>query len=194
MPRFNPDEYVQVNERLELFRKEHPEWGLVSTLDHYDDSRVVVRAVVTNEQGREIASGLAEEVRDSSPVNKTSAVENCETSAWGRALANLGYEVKRSIASREEMEKAQRLENPKPERTQASVTAPPDPVKARQAKAIAAIEKMSSHQRTALRQLMAKHNVSQKPEEWGSAEVLDKLSMLVVEARKAPAEVVEATA
>lgn len=194
MPRFNPDEYVQVNERLELFRKEHPEWGLVSTLDHYDDSRVVVRAVVTNEQGREVASGLAEEVRDSSPVNKTSAVENCETSAWGRALANLGYEVKRSIASREEMEKAQRLENPKPERTGESVTAPPDPLKARQAKAITTIQGLSKPQRSALRQLMAKHNLSQKPEEWDEP-ALDKLAGLVLEARKAPADVpVEASA
>lgn len=194
MPRFDPADYVQVNERLELFRKEHPDWGLVSTLVHYDNERVVVRAVVTNEEGREVASGLAEEVRDSSPVNKTSAVENGETSAWGRALANLGYEVKRSIASREEMEKAQRLENPKPDRTKESVTAPPDPIKARQAKAVAVMEKMSSHQRTALRQLMAKHNVSQKPEEWSTVEILDQLSRLVLEARKAPAEAVEASA
>lgn len=197
MPAFNPADYVQVNERLEKFRSDHPLWGLESSLIHHDDKTVIVRAVVTDETGRTIASGMAEEVRGSSPVNKTSAVENCETSAWGRALANLGYEVKRSIASREEMEKAQRQEeqeDQKAERTKKSVTAPPDPIKARQAKAIATIEKLSTHQRTALRQLMAKHNVSQKPDEWGTPEILDQLSRLVIEARKAPAEVVEATA
>jgi hypothetical protein len=194
MPRFDPSDYVQVNERLELFRKEHPDWGLMSYLLHQDDSRVIVRAVVTNDLGREVASGLAEEVRDSSPVNKTSAVENCETSAWGRALANLGYEVKRSIASREEMEKVQRQEEPKAERSQESVTAPPDPIKARQAKAITAIKNLSKDQRAALRQLMAEANMSQKPEEWTTPETLDQLSGLVREARKAGAEVVEASA
>jgi hypothetical protein len=183
---FNPKDYVQVNERLEKFRSDHPLWGLESTLVHHDDTRVIVRAVVTDETGRTIASGLAEEVRDSTPVNRTSPVENCETSAWGRALANLGYEVKRSIASREEMEKV--------ERTAGSVTAPPDPLKARQAKAIRVIEGLSKDQRSALRRLLAAANISQKPEEWTTDQVLDRLGGLVVEARKAPAEAVEAPA
>lgn len=111
MPQFNLDEYVQVNERLEKFRADHPNWGLVSTLIYNDGKTVIVRAVITDDNGRMVASGMAEEVRGSSPVNRTSPLENCETSAWGRALANLGYEVKRSIASREEMEKASRADD-----------------------------------------------------------------------------------
>jgi hypothetical protein len=108
MPNFDPQDYVQVNERLEKFRADHPLWALESQLLHHDDKTFIVRAVVTNEEGRIIATGLAEEIRGQGMVNKTSPLENCETSAWGRALANLGYEVRRSIASREEMEKAQR--------------------------------------------------------------------------------------
>lgn len=104
MPNFNLDDYVTVNERLDLFRKDHPTWGLEASIK-FDGNAVLARAVITDEAGRTIAVGHAEEIRDVSPVNKTSAVENCETSAWGRALACLGYEVKRSVASREEMEK-----------------------------------------------------------------------------------------
>jgi hypothetical protein len=191
MPSFDPKDYVQVNERLEKFRAEHPTWGLVSDLIHQDETRVIVRAVITDESGREIASGMAEEVRGSSPVNKTSAVENGETSAWGRALANLGYEVKRSIASREEMEKVDRMQ-----RSATSATAPPDPIKVAQSKAIAVIGALSKPQRTALRQLLAKHNVSQDPDKWKDEATFNTLKDLIREARKAPAdpEPVEATA
>ncbi len=116
MPNFNLEDYVTVNERLEMFRKDHPLWGLEATVK-FDGNAVLARAVITDETGRLIACGHAEEIRDVSPVNKTSAVENCETSAWGRALANLGYEVKRGVASREEMEKVQRAAaRPRPKR------------------------------------------------------------------------------
>lgn len=102
--RFNLDDYVPVNERLSLFRADHPTWGLICHL-RFEGSSILARAEVTDETGRIVAMGHAEEVRDQGLVNKTSAVENAETSAWGRALACLGYEVKRSVASREEMEK-----------------------------------------------------------------------------------------
>jgi hypothetical protein len=54
--------------------------------------------------------GHAEEVRGAGMVNKTSALENCETSAWGRALAAAGLEVRAGIASKQEMEKVQRMQ------------------------------------------------------------------------------------
>lgn len=108
MPQFNLEDYVQVNERLEKFRADHPSWGLSSEVIYRDDKTFIVRAAITDENDRIIATGMAEEVRGSSPVNRTSPLENCETSAWGRALANLGYDVRRSIASREEMEKVER--------------------------------------------------------------------------------------
>lgn len=103
--RFNLDDYVTVNERLDQFRREHPDWGVETALKFEGDA-ILARAVITDEFGRTISVGHAEEIRGASPVNRTSAVENAETSAVGRALAFAGYEVKRSIASREEMQKA----------------------------------------------------------------------------------------
>lgn len=105
--RFKLDDYVTVNERLLLFRQDHPNWGLVCNLRLSGDA-ILARAEVTDETGRVIAVGHAEEIRGDGMVNKTSPIENAETSAWGRALANLGYEVKRGVASREEMEKVAR--------------------------------------------------------------------------------------
>jgi hypothetical protein len=71
------------------------------------------------------ATGHAFEVRGESYVNKTSYIENCETGSVGRALALLGFEVKRGIASREELEKTSRMTTDKAAR--ASNTAPPPP-------------------------------------------------------------------
>lgn len=99
----NLDDYVPVAERVEAFRRDHPTRGLEADIIVDDGKRILMRAVVTDETGRTLAVGHAEEIRGSSNVNRTSALENCETSAWGRALAALGYEVKRGIASREEM-------------------------------------------------------------------------------------------
>ena len=106
-PGFNLDDYVTVNERLMLFRQEHPEWSLVCNL-RFEGEAILARAEIADECERVIAVGHAEEIRTHGAVNRTSAVENAETSAWGRALANLGYEVRRSVASKEEMEKVSR--------------------------------------------------------------------------------------
>ena len=65
----------------------------------------VIKAIIKNAEGRVVATGFAQEDRDNklSLVNKTSFVENCETSAWGRALGNLGIGIDASIASAEEV-------------------------------------------------------------------------------------------
>jgi hypothetical protein len=107
MPDFNLDEYVPVAERVALFRKDRPLWGLLSEVVADDGQRIRIRAWVTDETGVTVAVGHAEEVRGQGFVNRTSALENAETSARGRALANLGYSVDRGIASREEMQQAQ---------------------------------------------------------------------------------------
>lgn len=96
-------EYVMVNERLKEFRNRYPLYSLVSEVVMLDDNGCVVKAVISDENGRVIATGLAQEDRTSSMINKTSYVENCETSAWGRALGNLGIGIDVSIASAEEM-------------------------------------------------------------------------------------------
>ena len=61
-----------------------------------------MKATVKDETGRVIATGHAYEKEGSSFINKTSALENCETSAWGRALGNLGIGIDESMASAQE--------------------------------------------------------------------------------------------
>ena len=112
MAHFNLDNYETVEDRLVKFWKDHPD-GRISTMMEditADKSMVVFRCDVYfhADDHKPKASGYAEETRNSSPVNKTSFVENCETSAIGRALANCGYAAKGSRPSREEMEKVQR--------------------------------------------------------------------------------------
>ena len=83
--------YTQVVHRMEAFRKMHgTEFGVDTHILVYDGQRVVVKANITNMDGAVIGSGMAEEIRGQGNVNKTSALENCETSAVGRALASLG--------------------------------------------------------------------------------------------------------
>lgn len=112
---FNLDDYEPVADRIERFWQDHPKGSIVTLLVAQDEKRFVVKAFVCKEttevywQGDKTnadATGYAEEVIGSTNVNRTSALENCETSAIGRALANLGYAVK-SRPSREEMAKAQ---------------------------------------------------------------------------------------
>ena len=98
-------DYVEVHERLKFFREVYPEYTLdTQTIEKTEDT-VMFKAVILNEQGRIIASGHAEERRGSSFINKTSYVENCETSATGRALAFLGF-ISDGIASAEEVSTA----------------------------------------------------------------------------------------
>ena len=82
--------YLTVARRIDDFRKAHPNYSITSTVLHADHDYVQVRSEIANEEGRIVASGLAEEVRKASNINKTSALENAETSAVGRALAFFG--------------------------------------------------------------------------------------------------------
>jgi deoxycytidylate deaminase len=83
-------EYTTVAERISQFRELHKDYSLTSEILSNADL-VVVKAVIADEAGRVLATGHAEEVRGSTNINKTSALENCETSAWGRALAALNF-------------------------------------------------------------------------------------------------------
>lgn len=101
-------EYVQVNDRIIFFRNEprFQGWGLESEILNLDSDSCVIRATIKNADGIVMAQGLAQEDRSSSYINKTSFVENAETSAWGRALANLGIGIETSIASAQEVSMA----------------------------------------------------------------------------------------
>lgn len=98
-------EYVQVNERIIAFRKlpEFSGYRLQTELLHLDSDSCVIRATILNDSNEIVAQGMAQEDRTSSMINKTSYVENCETSAVGRALGFLGIGVENSIATAEEV-------------------------------------------------------------------------------------------
>lgn len=104
-------EYVEVNERIKYFRsaKKYEKWGLETikikdeVCQQKKDRLVQFRCVIFDENKMIRATGHAEEYMGSSYINKTSFVENCETSATGRALGNLGIGIDTSVASAEEV-------------------------------------------------------------------------------------------
>ena len=83
-------EYETVALRVKKFRDKHPEYRLLTEIVNRDDECVVMRAMIANDKGEVLATGHSEEYRHTSTINKTSALENAETSAIGRALAALG--------------------------------------------------------------------------------------------------------
>ena len=109
---FNLAEYQTCAERLELFWKEHPDGRIDTKLIEASATRFIVQAFIYRTEADQYpwASGLAEETVQGRGVNATSALENCETSALARSLANAGYSPKgdpSKRASREEMSKVQ---------------------------------------------------------------------------------------
>ena len=98
-------EYATVPLRLAVARKHFgTKMDIQTALLFHDEKRVVVQAHIYID-GVHVADGLAEEIRSSSFINKTSALENAQTSAWGRALAGLGLHMD-MIASAEEVSSA----------------------------------------------------------------------------------------
>lgn len=84
-------EYKTVAKRVDEFRQDNgKDLSIVTSLVDRDENAVVMKAEILDKDGRVIATGYAEEHRTASQINKTSALENCETSAIGRALANFG--------------------------------------------------------------------------------------------------------
>jgi hypothetical protein len=101
-------QYVEVNERIKFFRQEeqYKNWSLITEFPVLDSEQCVCKASIADTEHRIIATGHAHEVQGSSNINKTSYVENCETSAIGRALAMLGIGIDTSIASANEVSDA----------------------------------------------------------------------------------------
>lgn len=120
-------DYVPVAERIEKFHARYPEGRILTSIVEHDieSGFILMRAEVyrTGDDATPAATGHAYEVRGDGYVNKSSYIENAETGACGRALAILGFEVKRGLASREEMEKVGRLQNAVPRDTAPSRTA-----------------------------------------------------------------------
>lgn len=116
MAHFDLSLYETVAQRLVRWWTEYPDGRIITSIHHYDGSTIIMRAECYNNDDRLIATGYAEEVFGNSPVNKTSFLENCETSAIGRAISNsrIGHTGER--ASSTEMEKVNRVNSePRPD-------------------------------------------------------------------------------
>lgn len=112
---FNLNDYETVEDRLVRFWAEHgPGARVETTMMQYDGDSCIFRAEIyfKNSETVPTATGYAHEIRSDRGVNATSFVENCETSAIGRALANCGYATHGKRPSREEMSKVSRAETP----------------------------------------------------------------------------------
>lgn len=109
--RFNLDEYEPVEDRLRRFYNDYKDGRVITEVVQQTDDHITIKASLYRnfEDEKVWATGIAEEVRGrGGPVNATSHVENCETSAIGRALANANYAGKKR-PSREEMAKVNRV-------------------------------------------------------------------------------------
>jgi len=95
--------YVTVNERLRFFKEQYPGYTIFTEIIEKTPDEVLMRAVIKDQEGNFRAEGLAYEMRSSSMVNKTSYIENCQTSSIGRALGFLGIGITDSIATAEEV-------------------------------------------------------------------------------------------
>jgi hypothetical protein len=113
---FNLADYEPVEVRLEKFIKDYPAFRISTELEVVEATRYIVKAYLYKDasDGVAWATGYAEETVTTRGVNQTSALENCETSAIGRALANAGYAPKGKRPSREEMTKVVAKSTPKP--------------------------------------------------------------------------------
>ena len=126
--KFNLEGYNTVAERILSFYTKYPEGAIRTTMLSEPGAKVVVvkaESFSDKLHTLPIGTGHAHEIEGQGMVNTTSALENCETSAVGRALAMAGFEVTKGIASREEMAGAERrAQYTQPAQTAAPQTAP----------------------------------------------------------------------
>ena len=99
-------QYSEVSQRIKAFRLVHPSGCITTEIIDMDNGIVTMKASVFDEQNHLLGTGFAQEKENSSFINKTSYIENCETSAIGRALGMCGYGVDVSVASAEEVQNA----------------------------------------------------------------------------------------
>ena len=126
---FNLEDYETVEVRLEKFIKDFPDFRVETELVSFQNDRYIVKAWLyrTFADSTPFSSGLAEETISSRGVNATSALENCETSAIGRALANAGYASKGKRPSKSEMVKVARAKLSEPQQDYIPVMKEDDP-------------------------------------------------------------------
>lgn len=96
-------EYVTVNERLKEFRNMFKDYSLTSEIIELGADFCTIKATITDDKGIVRATGFAREVVAKSPINKFAFVENCETSAMGRALGNFGIGIDDAVCTADEL-------------------------------------------------------------------------------------------
>ena len=99
-------EYAEVNQRIKVFRMLYPEGRILTEMLSNENGVCIFRASIFDNKGSILGTGTAYEKEDSSFINKTSYIENCETSAVGRALGMCGIGIDTSVASAEEVQNA----------------------------------------------------------------------------------------
>jgi hypothetical protein len=162
---FNLDNYETVESRLEKWHEKYPDNRIETELIEATEKRFVVFTKIfkTEADPKPCATGLAFEVITEKGVNSTSALENCETSAIGRALANAGFAAKGKRASREEMAKVNNSEPNQYEKKLAERRYSPPATRS------AAVE-------DALRASFAVENKENDPAQWTVSEVVDQIA------------------
>ena len=162
---FNLQEYETVETRLEKWHGQYPDSRVETELIEASNTRFIVfcKLFKTEADPKPCATGLAFETITEKGVNSTSALENCETSAIGRALANAGFAAKGKRASREEMAKVNNAEPNQYEKKLAERRYSPPATRS------AAVE-------DALRASFAVENKEADPQQWTVSEVVDQIA------------------
>ena len=157
-------DYETVESRLEKWIKEYPDGRIETELIEASNTRFIVMAKLfkTEADAKPCSTGLAFEVITEKGVNSTSALENCETSAIGRALANAGFAAKGKRASREEMAKVNNAE-------------PNTYEKKLQERRYGSAGSRSAAVEDALRASFAVENKQDDPQTWSVSDVVDHL-------------------
>jgi hypothetical protein len=161
---FNLADYETVESRLEKWNGEYPDGRIETELIEASNTRFIVMAKLfkTEADAKPCSTGLAFEVITEKGVNSTSALENCETSAIGRALANAGFAAKGKRASREEMAKVNNNQ--------------PNPYEKKlQERRYGAPGSKSAAVEDALRASFAVENKQDDPQAWSVAEAVDAI-------------------
>jgi hypothetical protein len=162
---FNLADYETVETRLEKWHGQYPDSRVETELIEASNTRFIVfcKLFKTEADAKPCATGLAFETITEKGVNSTSALENCETSAIGRALANAGFAAKGKRASREEMAKVNNAEPNQYEKKLSERRYSPPGTKS------AAVE-------DALRASFAVENKESDPQQWTVSEVVDQIA------------------
>ena len=162
---FNLQDYETVETRLEKWHGQYPDSRVETELIEASNTRFIVfcKLFKTEADPKPCATGLAFETITEKGVNSTSALENCETSAIGRALANAGFAAKGKRASREEMAKVNNAEPNQYEKKLVERKYSPPATRS------AAVE-------DALRASFAVDNKEADPQQWTVSEVVDQIA------------------